>query len=433
MSKPLKGKGKENLRTGNTSHQVPTEPSEQLPARVPIARDEVVLPLDAMTLVHCRYRDGNYYPARIIDRRLKANSADDYEYYVHYRKFNRRMDEWVELENLDLNTVIPPEPVDPSDPKSKRRRMEEELTDEEGEGHEGFDQKQLLDHIEFTKVKNVEKIELGRYEMETWYFSPLPPEFYGVKKLYFCEFDLSFFKRREEMIRHLRKVRLLHPPGIEIYRHNGISMFEVDSKKAKTYCENLCYLAKLFLDHKTLYFDTEAFLFYVMCECDERGAHIVGYFSKEKNSDDGYNLACILTFPAYQRRGYGKFLISFSYELSKIERKVGTPERPLSDLGLVSYRGHWTRVLLNILKDREGTISIKELSDMTMFKHDDIINTLQHLNMIQYIKGQHVICAAPHVIESHLRNCGSPGLEVDPTKIIWTPYDVRGEMGTART
>ena len=235
------------------------------------------------------------------------------------------------------------------------------------------------------------------------------------------------------MIRHLRKIRLLHPPGIEIYRHNGISMFEVDSKKAKTYCENLCYLAKLFLDHKTLYYDTEAFLFYVMCECDERGAHIVGYFSKEKNSDDGYNLACILTFPAYQRRGYGKFLISFSYELSKIERKVGTPERPLSDLGLVSYRGHWTRVLLNILKDREGAISIKELSDMTMFKHDDIINTLQHLNMIQYIKGQHVICAAPHVIESHLRNCGSPGLEVDPTKIIWTPYDVRGETGTART
>lgn len=26
------------------------------------------------------------------------------------------------------------------------------------------------------------------------------------------------------------------------------------------------------------------------------------YFSKEKASEEGYNLACILTFPAYQRK-----------------------------------------------------------------------------------------------------------------------------------
>jgi len=49
---------------------------------------------------------------------------------------------------------------------------------------------------------------------------------------------------------------------------------------------------------------------------------VVGYFSKEKASEEGYNLACILTLPAYQRKGYGKFLISMSYELSKIEGKV---------------------------------------------------------------------------------------------------------------
>ena len=52
--------------------------------------------------------------------------------------------------------------------------------------------------------------------------------------------------------------------------------------------------------------------------------HIVGYFSKEKASLDGYNLACILTLPPYQRKGYGRFLISFSYELSKKEGRIGT-------------------------------------------------------------------------------------------------------------
>lgn len=74
---------------------------------------------------------------------------------------------------------------------------------------------------------------------------------------------------------------------------------------------------------------------------DAYGFHPVGYFSKEKYSDLGYNLACILTFPSYQRKGYGRFLISFSYELSK---KVGfypePRERNLSLLrGFTLYGG----------------------------------------------------------------------------------------------
>lgn len=49
---------------------------------------------------------------------------------------------------------------------------------------------------------------------------------------------------------------------------------------AQIYCQNLCLLAKLFLDHKTLYYDVEPFLFYVLTEYDEHGYHLVGYFSK---------------------------------------------------------------------------------------------------------------------------------------------------------
>ena len=53
-----------------------------------------------------------------------------------------------------------------------------------------------------------------------------------------------------------------------------------------------------------------------------------------------------------------------AYELSKKEAKVGTPERPLSDLGLLSYRGYWTRVLLEILKKHKGNLSIKVLTSL---------------------------------------------------------------------
>ena len=94
-------------------------------------------------------------------------------------------------------------------------------------------------------------------------------------------------------------------------------------------------------------------------QVDKYGAHIVGYFSKEKESPDGNNVACILTLPPYQRKGYGKLLIAFSYELSKMEQVVGSPEKPLSDLGKLSYRSYWSWVLLEILKDFRGTLSIK--------------------------------------------------------------------------
>ena len=42
----------------------------------------------------------------------------------------------------------------------------------------------------------------------------------------------------------------------------------------------------MFLDHKTLYYDTDPFLFYVMTEYDSIGFHIVGYFSKVRLSQD---------------------------------------------------------------------------------------------------------------------------------------------------
>jgi histone acetyltransferase MYST2 len=55
-------------------------------------------------------------------------------------------------------------------------------------------------------------------------------------------------------------------------------------------------------------------------------------------------------------------LIDFSYQLSKMEEKVGSPEKPLSDLGLLAYRSYWKGILLDFLLDyRQPTMSVKGL------------------------------------------------------------------------
>jgi len=226
-------------------------------------------------------------------------------------------------------------------------------------------------------------------------------------------------KKKKTLLRHQTKCDLRHPPGNEIYRDGELSMFEVDGQKNKIYCQNLCILAKLFLDHKTLYYDVEPFLFYILTECDEKGCHIVGYFSKEKNSAEDHNLACILTLPPFQRKGYGKFLIGFSYELSKIEGKVGTPERPLSDLGLLSYRSYWADILIEIIQQHKK-ISIKELSMMTSITTDDIMVTLQNLNAIQYYKGQHFITLSDRLLEEYNKK-KRPMRKVEPKLLHWIP------------
>jgi hypothetical protein len=63
------------------------------------------------------------------------------------------MDEWVELDNLNLDTVVPPE----VDANGKKRRTEEDFSEDEGD-HHGISVQRLMEHEEFTKVKNVDRI-----------------------------------------------------------------------------------------------------------------------------------------------------------------------------------------------------------------------------------------------------------------------------------
>ncbi|XP_064600616.1 histone acetyltransferase KAT5-like isoform X2 [Liolophura sinensis] len=386
-------------------------------------------------------------------------------FYIHYEDFNKRLDEWVSEDRMDIGRMELPR-KDTKTPKKEGKAVNGTTSRSSSPDRElvnGSAQKQkalvarkrktveedpdgqpeplpkiprqtgsMVAHHDdiVTRMKNIEMIELGRYRIKPWYFSPYPQELTNVRIVYICEFCLKYLKSAKCLERHLMKCLLRHPPGNEIYRKDGVSFFEIDGRKNKTYAQNLCLLAKLFLDHKTLYYDTDPFLFYVLCEHDDKGYHIVGYFSKEKESTEDYNVACILTLPPYQRRGYGKLLIEFSYELSKFEGKTGSPEKPLSDLGLLSYRSYWSQTILDILlnlKPNEAgerpIITINEISEMTSIKKEDVISTLQHLNLINYYKGQYIITMSADQIESHSKAMAKKLITIDPKCLHWQPKD----------
>ncbi|XP_036268923.1 histone acetyltransferase KAT8 isoform X1 [Pipistrellus kuhlii] len=397
------------------------------------ARGEPEVTVEIGETYLCRRPDSTWHSAEVIQSRVNDQEGRE-EFYVHYVGFNRRLDEWVDKNRLALTKTVK-DAVQKNSEKylsELAEQPERKITRNQKRKHDEINHVQKTyaemdpttaalekEHEAITKVKYVDKIHIGNYEIDAWYFSPFPEDYGKQPKLWLCEYCLKYMKYEKSYRFHLGQCQWRQPPGKEIYRKSNISVYEVDGKDHKIYCQNLCLLAKLFLDHKTLYFDVEPFVFYILTEVDRQGAHIVGYFSKEKESPDGNNVACILTLPPYQRRGYGKFLIAFSYELSKLESTVGSPEKPLSDLGKLSYRSYWSWVLLEILRDFRGTLSIKDLSpkgtlpastpiplysQMTSITQNDIISTLQSLNMVKYWKGQHVICVTPKLVEEHLKS-----------------------------
>ncbi|CAH0386885.1 unnamed protein product [Bemisia tabaci] len=403
-------------------------------------------PLDVGEHYLVRRSNESWHPAEIIQTRYN-DAEGHYEYYVHYEGFNRRLDEWVprgrimssrfdmseqNWKNSDKNSVDLLDQCDRKITRNQKRRHDEinhvQKTYAEMDPTTAALEKE---HEAITKVKYIDRIQIGRYEIDTWYFSPYPDDYGKQSKLWICEFCLRYMRLEKTYRYHMSECIYRQPPGKEIYRKGTLSIYEVDGSVEKTYCQNLCLLAKLFLDHKTLYFDVEPFLFYILCVVDKHGAHLVGYFSKEKESPDCNNVACILTLPPFQRQGYGKLLISFSYELSKMEELVGSPEKPLSDLGKLSYRSYWSYVLLEILRHFRGSLSIKDLSELTSIAQTDIISTLQSMNMVKYWKGQHVICVTSKLVEEHIKSAQykRPKLIVDPTALKWIPRKRESKTG----
>lgn len=207
--------------------------------------------------------------------------------------------------------------------------------------------------------------------------------------------------------------------NVEGLGQTELSVYEADGAKCKLYCQNLCLLAKLFLDHKTLFYDVEPFLFYILTRNDEVGSRIVGYFSKEKHCTQKNNVSCIMILPQYQKYGYGRFLIEFSYLLSKQENSLGTPEKPLSDLGKISYLNYWRNSILKVIKDKEE-ISIQEISEATHMTPNDIITALKESQMLFNNPDEKTSCI--YIFKNDLEKLNKPRLTVKPEDLRWTKY-----------
>lgn len=378
-------------------------------------------------------KKGKWLKSKIIECRLirSKNSREEkkknpkkldehsYEYYIHYCHTNRRLDEWITSDRIKLTSEF----ID--EEKIREEKKRQGIINSSDEEYEGMDQNARKEHEEATKVKTIMRIQFGEYSSETWYYSPFPDGYHNIDTLYFCEFCLNFYKKDLEWKNHMAKCKLVHPPGNEIYKDDekGLSMFEVDGWKNQTYCENLCYLAKLFLDHKLLYYAISPFLFYILTKKTETGYHIVGYFSKNKDPSDGNNLSCILVLPFHQRRGYGKLLINMSYELSKIDGNIGTPERPLSDLGRLSYLSFWTQKIIEYIKSLEGqAFNLSDIVQNTAIRLQDVIDALERVNLIKKFKGEIYFCTNKNILEEIYKKMGRPAIEIKRENLHWHPF-----------
>jgi hypothetical protein len=128
---------------------------------------------------------------------------------------DRRLDEWVSADvvqaKLELEPSIPAaEPQDllslPGPAASVRQRRELDRTATPEPSIDLLEK----EHEQQTKVKNIGRLHFGKYEMDTWYYSPYPDQYKELPQLWVCEYCLKYMKEKTTHMRHkVRYIKIL--------------------------------------------------------------------------------------------------------------------------------------------------------------------------------------------------------------------------------
>lgn len=323
-----------------------------------------------------------------------------------------------------------------------------------------------------TLSRNVGTVLLGNLDFETWYFSPYPetvihgPDHHPsrthvngdarnghlekvdapqIPKLHVCPYCFRYTTRLDDYVQHVQhhvQEAEADPEGwwpvpesaVKVYEWDGYSVWDIDGEQEKLYCQNLSLFGKLFLEQKSVFFDTSSFHYFVLTYTPPQHANlapssfkargrkrtssglpadlglktqVLGFFSKENLSWDANNLACILVFPPFQHRNLGQLLMAISYKLSGWEWEdsiIGGPEKPLSAMGRKSYLRFWSeriaRFFMGQTADADGRrvfdqgrkkrvtfakeeMSIKQIGDRTGMLAEDVIAALMEMGICE--------------------------------------------------
>lgn len=127
--------------------------------------------------------------------------------------------------------------------------------------------------------------------------------------------------------------------------------------------------------------------------------------------------------------------------LSKVEQKTGSPEKPLSDLGLLSYRSYWLYAITEFIlqyydyrsyddlkrylnKDVNLHCSLSQLVEKTRIKKEDLISTMTSFGIARQTATGTQIILSLGMIEKYFKD-KDRRRHVDSKYLCWQPPHIK--------